>query len=143
MSVSQPVGLIAKSYDLAAAMSRRLASLSGFARSGGSKAGFRRLPSICRSFSPPRAAFRTNIRSRFHAIVARLHSPRALARPRIGNRRKPMTDLTMPDTGSGVCLRSAWSARPGAVFLRCAMASAGAGFSGAGGGPAKRSSSGG
>ena len=48
-----------------------------------------------------------NIRLMFHALVTRLHSPRALSRPRIENCRKPSTDLMMPNTGSGVCLRSA------------------------------------
>jgi transposase len=40
-----------------------------------------------------------------HAMVTRLHSPRALSRPRSMNWRNPSTDLMMPNTGSGVCLR--------------------------------------
>lgn len=48
-----------------------------------------------------------NMRLRFHAIVTRLHSPRAFSRPRIENWRNPSTDLMIPKTGSGVCLRSA------------------------------------
>ena len=48
-----------------------------------------------------------NMRLRFHAIVTRLHSPRAFSRPRIENWRNPSTDLMIPKTGSAVCLRSA------------------------------------
>jgi hypothetical protein len=45
----------------------------------------------------------------------------------------------MPNTGSAVCLRWAYSFRPSGVFSRCAMASTGVGSSGAGGAAAKRS----
>ena len=55
----------------------------------------------------PHAAFRANMRLMFQAMVTRLHSPRTLSRPRIENCRKPRTDLMMPNTGSGVCLRKA------------------------------------
>src|SRR5271168_4392669 len=55
-------------------------------------------------FAPARA----NIRFRFHAMVTRLHSPRTLSRPRSRNWRNPSTDLMIPNTGSGVCLRSAY-----------------------------------
>ena len=48
-----------------------------------------------------------NIRFMFHAMVTRLHSPRALSSPRSRNWRKPITDLMIPNTGSGVCLRRA------------------------------------
>jgi hypothetical protein len=53
------------------------------------------------------AGARTNIRLRFHAMVTRLHSARTLSRPRNENWRNPSTDLMMPNTGSGVCLRKA------------------------------------
>jgi hypothetical protein len=56
---------------------------------------------------PPQARLRANIRFKFHAMVTMLHSPRAACRPRSRNCRKPSTSLTMPNTGSGVCLRSA------------------------------------
>src|SRR3984885_14429191 len=56
---------------------------------------------------PRQAGARTNIRFRFQAIVTRLHSPRTLSSPRSENCRNPSTDLIMPNTGSGVCLRSA------------------------------------
>ena len=46
---------------------------------------------------------RAKIRFMFQAIVTRLHSPRTLSSPRSRNWRKPSTDLTMPNTGSGVC----------------------------------------
>ena len=49
----------------------------------------------------------------------------------------------MPNTGSGVCLRKAYSARPSCVRRRCAIASSGAGVSGGGGSGVKRSASGG
>src|ERR1039458_5730438 len=53
------------------------------------------------------AAARTKIRFMFHAMATRLHSPRTLSRPRSRNWRNPSTDLMMPNTGSGVCLRKA------------------------------------
>jgi hypothetical protein len=40
--------------------------------------------------------------------------------------------LITPNTGSGVCLREAYSLRPSGVFSRWAMASTGVGFSGGG-----------
>src|ERR1700730_17785186 len=48
---------------------------------------------------------RAKIRFMFQAMVTRLHSPRTLLSPRSRNCRKPRTDLMMPNTGSGVCLR--------------------------------------
>ena len=53
------------------------------------------------------APARTNIRLMFHAMVTRFHSPRTLSRPRSRNWRNPSTDLMMPKTGSGICLRKA------------------------------------
>jgi hypothetical protein len=40
--------------------------------------------------------------------VTSFHSPRTFSRPRSQNCRKPITDLMMPNTGSGICLRSAY-----------------------------------
>ena len=54
---------------------------------------------------PPQRALRAKIRFKFQAIVTRRHSPRTLSSPRRRNCRKPRTDLMMPNTGSGVCLR--------------------------------------
>ncbi len=48
-----------------------------------------------------------NIRFKFHAMVTSFHSPRTPASPRNKNWRNPSTDLMMPNTGSGVCLRNA------------------------------------
>jgi hypothetical protein len=62
---------------------------------------------LCAQLSSSQAGIRVNMRLMFHAMVTRLHSPRAFSRPRIENCRKPITDLMMPNTGSGVCLRSA------------------------------------
>src|SRR6202030_2767043 len=45
------------------------------------------------------------IRLMFQAMVTRLHSPRTPSSPRSRNWRNPITDLMMPNTGSGVCLR--------------------------------------
>ena len=56
------------------------------------------------------------MRFMIHAMVTRLHSPRALSRPRLENWLNPSTDLMMPDTGSG-------------VFSRCAILSTGVGYS--------------
>jgi hypothetical protein len=53
------------------------------------------------------ASAKTNIRFMFHAMVTRLHSPWTLSSPRSRNWRKPITDLMIPNTGSGVCLRKA------------------------------------
>src|SRR5215210_3827193 len=76
-------------------------------------------------------------------MITRFHSPRTLSRPRSRNWRNPSADLMMPNTGSGVCLRRAYSARPSGVFSRCAIASTGVEWSGGGGDEAKRSASGG
>src|SRR6476660_6863681 len=86
-------------------------------------------------FAPARA----NIRFMFHAMVTRLHSPRTLSSPRSRNWRNPITDLMIPNTGSGVCLRRAYCCLPFGVRRRYAMASMGVGFFGAGGAAAKRS----
>src|SRR3954468_6772120 len=43
----------------------------------------------------------------FQAKVTRLHSPRTASSPRSRNWRNPSTDLMMPNTGPGVCWRSA------------------------------------
>jgi hypothetical protein len=43
----------------------------------------------------------------FHAMVTRLRSLRTLSKPRSRNWRNPSTDLMMPNTGLGVCLRRA------------------------------------
>ncbi len=53
------------------------------------------------------AGVRANIRLMFQARVTSVHSPLTLARPRRENRRKPITALMMPNTGSGVYLRRA------------------------------------
>jgi hypothetical protein len=58
-------------------------------------------------FALPQAGRRTNIRFIFQAMVTRLHSPRTRSIPRSGNWWNPNTDLMMPNTGSGICLRSA------------------------------------
>ena len=55
----------------------------------------------------PEATAKANIRFIFQAMVTSLHSPRTLSSPRNRNCRKPITDLMMPNTGSGVCLRNA------------------------------------
>ena len=67
-------------------------------------------PLFFRSRDPRRlhqSGLRVNIRLMFHAMVTRLHSPRTLSSPRSKNWRNPSTDLMMPNTGSGVCLRRA------------------------------------
>ena len=56
---------------------------------------------------PQMAGQRANIRFMFQAMVTRLHSPRTQSNPRSKNCRKPSTDLIMPNTGSGTCLRNA------------------------------------
>ena len=58
-------------------------------------------------FWPSYAPARVNMRLMFHDMVTRLHSARTLSSPRIENCRNPSTDLMMPNTGSGVCLRRA------------------------------------
>jgi hypothetical protein len=50
---------------------------------------------------------RMNRRFTFQAMVTRFRSLRTLSIPRSMNCRKPMTDLMMPNTGSGICLRDA------------------------------------
>jgi hypothetical protein len=62
---------------------------------------------LCPAERHSQAGIRVNMRLMFQAMVTRLHSPRTFSRPRIENCRKPITDLMMPNTGSGVCLRSA------------------------------------
>jgi len=56
---------------------------------------------------PYRVGQRANSRFMFQAMVTRLHSPRTRSSPRSRNCRNPSTDLMMPNTGSGTCLRSA------------------------------------
>ena len=87
-------------FDLAAVapVDPRQASIYSCPSRSGAAAG---LP------APFQAWARTNIRFKFQAIVTRLHSPRTLSSPRSENCRNPSTDLMMPNTGSGVCLRSA------------------------------------
>src|SRR3954464_3811796 len=58
------------------------------------------------------AAARVNSRFTLSAMVTRFHSPRTLSRPRSRNWRNPSADLMIPNTGSGVCLRKAYSFRP-------------------------------
>ena len=60
----------------------------------------------------------TAILRMFHAMATNDHSPRTAASPRSKNWRNPITDLMMPNTGSTVCLRSAYRARPARVFRR-------------------------
>src|SRR4029077_9537463 len=88
-------------------------------------------------FAPARA----NIRFMFHAMVTRLHSPRTLSRLRSRNWRNPITDLMIPNTGSGVCLRRAYLFLPSLVWSRWRIASIGVGFSGGVGSSTKRSAS--
>jgi hypothetical protein len=52
-------------------------------------------------------AVKVYIRLMFHAMVTRLRSPWTRSRPRRRNWRKPITDLMMPNTGFGICLRKA------------------------------------
>src|SRR5258708_40340893 len=86
-----------------------------------------------RGWRPLQAAARAYIRFMFQAIVTRLHSPWTWSRPRRRNWRKPITDLMMPNTGSGICLRKAYSFLPSGVCRRWLMAASGGGFSSAGG----------
>src|ERR1017187_10739413 len=62
-----------------------------------------------------------NIRLMFQLIVTRCHSPLTFSSPRSRHWRYPITDLMMPNTGSGVCLRSAYSFLPRGVFSRYAI----------------------
>ena len=55
----------------------------------------------------PEATAKANIRFMFHAMVTRVHSPWTFSSPRSRNWRKPITDLMIPNTGSGICLRKA------------------------------------
>src|SRR6202171_4408821 len=79
----------------------------GLRGGGGDFGAFEASLWLCARLSSSQAGIRANMRLRLHAMVTRLHSPRAFSRPRIENCRKPITDLMMPNTGSGVCLRSA------------------------------------
>ena len=70
------------------------------------RGGFLALPSAVRARhwgAQPKLS--ANIRLMFQAMVTRLHSPRTQSSPRSRNWRNPITDLMMPNTGSGVCLR--------------------------------------
>ena len=50
---------------------------------------------------------KASIRFMFHAMVTRVHSPWTFSSPRSRNWRKPIADLMIPNTGSGICLRKA------------------------------------
>lgn len=67
------------------------------------------------------------MRSTFQARQSRFHSPVTLVSPCNENCLKPITDLIMPNTGSTVCLRSAYAALPAFVLSRYAIACNGAG----------------
>jgi hypothetical protein len=45
---------------------------------------------------------------------------------------EPITDLMIPNTGSGICLRRAYNRLPSFLANRCAIASSGEGFPAAG-----------
>jgi hypothetical protein len=63
--------------------------------------------SVCAAERRGQPLLSANIRLMFHAMVTKLHSPSTLSSPRNRNWRKPITDLMIPNTGSGVCLRKA------------------------------------
>ncbi len=87
------------------------------------------------------ARLKANMRFTFQAMVTKFHSPWTLSMPRSPNWRNPITDLIMPKTGSGVCLRKAQSLF---AFGRAQAMGHGldrGGSTGAGGAAAKRSSS--
>lgn len=56
--------------------------------------------------------------------------------------RQPITRLMMPNTGSTVCLRRPYSARPACVLSRCAICTTGSVVWGCGASGAKRCASG-
>ena len=60
-------------------------------------------------FSPhfPYCGRNTARRFKFHAVQTSVHSPVTFFKPRREKRRKPITDLMIPNTGSIVCLRKA------------------------------------
>ena len=80
-----------------------------------------------------------NIRLMFRARVTKFHSPLTLSRPRRWNCRKPITDLMMPNAGSGICLRLASVCLPLGVASRCSIACNAVASSGAGAGWANHS----
>jgi len=53
----------------------------------------------------PSDGLQGDIRLMFHLIITRFHSPCTFGSPRNRNWRNPIADLTLPNTGSGVCLR--------------------------------------
>ena len=61
----------------------------------------------------------TAIRRMFHAIVTNDHSALTASSPRNRNCRNRITALMMPNTGSTVCLRNPYTARPTRVASRC------------------------
>ena len=67
------------------------------------------------SFSPLLYPANTNIRFKFHASATRLNSPLTFFNPRSENCWNPSIYLMMPNTGSTVHLRFAYSARPAIV----------------------------
>ena len=69
----------------------------------------------------PTFARSTAMRLTFQARQTRFHSPVTLRNPRNENCLNPITDLMMPKTGSTVCLRSPYRARPALVASRCAI----------------------
>lgn len=70
---------------------------------------------------PDQHTWRANIRLMFQLIATRRHSPLTFSSPRSRHCRYPITDLMMPNTGSGVCLRSPYSFLPRGVFSRYAI----------------------
>lgn len=103
-TASKPVGLASRA-------SSDPRSVRGIGTSAPLSAPFRAVRPRWRACGACRAGYtarlRANIRFRFHAMVTSLHSPRAASSPRSRNCRNPSTDLMMPNTGSGVCLRRA------------------------------------
>ncbi len=78
------------------------------------------------------------MRLMFQAMVTKLHSPWALASPRMLIWRQPITLLMMPNTGSTVCLRRPYNVRPACVPSRCAICTTGSVDWGCGASGAKR-----
>jgi len=78
----------------------------------------------------PQWACIANIRLMFQLRVTRFHSPLTLLSPRSRHCRWAITDLMMPHTGFGVCLRSPYSFFPRGVRNRYAIFSSGVAGSG-------------
>ncbi len=81
----------------------------------------------------------TALRRIFHAIVTNAHSPRTASNPHSRNCRNRITALMIPNTGSTVCLRSPYRARPARVFSACFMRRTASASSANGAGSVKRS----